>query len=174
MRAALLLVNHDVARQEGAEIRLGIESLVGQRRVAGAKDQVRLALDAELLLELGPDVYLGENPVTGLLEQSASPFYGLFEGQARLARYDVASSTTGFHNDLLTTTWRACRILSGKLSLAPCTLRQHGEESLPDRIIRGIGTVRCTSRFLADLVHEPLALSPLPAQKLFAPSISSR
>lgn len=167
MRVALLLVNHDVARQEGAEIRLGIESLVGQRRVAGAKDQVRLALDAELLLELGPDVYLGENPVTGLLEQSASPFYGLFEGQARLARYDVASSTTGFHNDLLTTTWRACRILSGKLSLAPYT-------SLSDRTIRGIGTVRCTSRFLADLVHEPLALSPLPAQKLFAPSISSR
>ena len=54
----LLLVDDDVAREQRPELGLYLERLVGELGVAGAEDQVRLAVHAELLLERRLDVDL--------------------------------------------------------------------------------------------------------------------
>ena len=50
VRLTLLLVDDDVAREQDAELGLGLERGVRERRVAGPEDEVGLAVDAEFLL----------------------------------------------------------------------------------------------------------------------------
>jgi hypothetical protein len=54
----LLRVDDHVARQQNAELRLGFQCCVCEGWVAGAEDQVRLAVDSELGFERGLDVDL--------------------------------------------------------------------------------------------------------------------
>ena len=49
MRLAVIGVDDDVAWQQNAEIRLGLQRGAGELRVAGAENEVRLAVDPELL-----------------------------------------------------------------------------------------------------------------------------
>ena len=74
VRRAVTSVDDDVAGQQRAEIGLRLERPVGERWVAGAEDQVGLAVDAELLLQRGLDVDLAEDSESLRLELLAYAF----------------------------------------------------------------------------------------------------
>ena len=82
VRAALcVLTHHHVAREQQADVELGSERLVGQRRVAGAEDHVRPELDTQLLPHRGRDVDLGEHTEALGRQLLLHPCYGLGIGK---------------------------------------------------------------------------------------------
>ncbi|GEO97103.1 hypothetical protein KTU01_32260 [Kocuria turfanensis] len=77
--------DHDVAGQQGAELRFAGQGLAGQVQVAGAQDHVVAdgvaGLFAELGGEGGLDVDLGEDAEALLGQGGAGAFHGLVVGQ---------------------------------------------------------------------------------------------
>jgi len=61
LRLTVAPVDDDVAGQEHAEVRFGLERLVCERRVARAEDRVRVPVDAELLFQRRLHVDLAED-----------------------------------------------------------------------------------------------------------------
>ena len=80
----LLLVDDDVAREQDAELGFGLQRGVCERRVAGAEDEVGLAVDAEFPLERRLDVDLAQHAEALVREFLAHPGHGL--GEAELGR----------------------------------------------------------------------------------------
>ena len=75
-------VDDDVAGEQHAEVGLGLERLVGERRVAGAEDQVRLALDSELLAQRRLYVDLAEHTEPFRLQLCSHSLDGVAKGAA--------------------------------------------------------------------------------------------
>lgn len=77
---------HDVAGQQGTELRFPGDPALGQLRVAGAEDDVVTnvisSLLAKLLGEGGTDIYLGEDTEALLRECFAGAFDGVLPGEA--------------------------------------------------------------------------------------------
>jgi hypothetical protein len=65
--------DHDVAGQQQPDASVDAQSLVRERRVAGAKDDVVLHLLAQLGFQRGGDVDLGEHPESLLSEDGTHP-----------------------------------------------------------------------------------------------------
>jgi hypothetical protein len=79
VRVAVALVDDYIAGQEHAKLGLGLECLVGERRVAGAEDRVRLSVDAELLFQRRLHVDLAEDAEALLLQLLADAYDCLVE-----------------------------------------------------------------------------------------------
>ena len=94
------VADHDVARQQQADRGVGAQGPVGERRVAGAEDQVVLHLLAQLLAQRRLHVDLGQHAEALGLERIADARCGLGEGAgAEVAMIDAvarrASSPSG-------------------------------------------------------------------------------
>ncbi|MHB0949607.1 MAG: hypothetical protein ACYC4J_11165, partial [Gemmatimonadaceae bacterium] len=69
--ARTVLPHDDVAGEEGADLRFGEERLVREAGIAGAEDDLRRRVDAELVLQRGGDVDLRDDPEALLQQLSA-------------------------------------------------------------------------------------------------------
>jgi Sulfite exporter TauE/SafE len=85
------LVDDHVAGQQHAELGFGLQRLVGERRVAGTEDQVRLSLDAELLPHRRVHVDLAQHPEPLRLQLGSHALDSLDKREGRRAGQCVTS-----------------------------------------------------------------------------------